>query len=361
MTMLGFADPQARPPVPPPESTPASPPEPVDPPPQQPPEPPHGDERASVGDEVNTVLMALLPWGISFLFHAGLVLLAVFALWSTVAQDAEEEVIVPLVRLSATPGAPLQVRTEQRVRQQTSSSRRVIQPTQTASQQNTLNTRVNTETALIGVAGMSGKSSPFGTTISSGAEFKTTFIGSGGNARKIAFLIDASGSLIDTLPFVITELKKTINQLSEKQQFTVIFFQGDQVIEVPPPGFKDATGEAKQKVVDWIDLSNHNITPRGSSNPVPALERAMRYKPQLIFLLSDNITGRDQYAVDQRRLLAAIEKANTAGTKINTLQFLYPDPLAKIGLKGTMELIAQDSGGVYKFVDGRELGLQEIQ
>ena len=72
-------------------------------------------DRGSLADEANAVLMALLPWGISVLFHVGLVLVAVFAIWTTVNQIDDQEVIVPMIRLSATPGAPLQMRTEQRM------------------------------------------------------------------------------------------------------------------------------------------------------------------------------------------------------------------------------------------------------
>ncbi len=180
----------------------------------------------------------------------------------------------------------------------------------------------------------------------------------GGNARKIAFVIDASGSLIDTFPSVVDELIKTINKLSEKQEFTIVFYQGDTVIEVPTPnlGFKRATSEIKQKVIDWIQLSSHNIVPQGTSNPIPALQRALQYHPQLIFLLSDSITGSGAYAVDQRRLLDAIKKTNTSGTKICTIQFIYTDPLANIGMKGTMQSIADQTGGKYQFVSPEDIG-----
>lgn len=315
-------------------------------------------DRGSLADEANAVLMALLPWGISVLFHVGLVLVAVFAIWTTVNQIDDQEVIVPMIRLSTTPGAPLQMRTEQRMSKRTPTSRRIIKPTRNSSQQATLSATVNTETSLIGVAGVSSKATPFNSSVANAAEFKTSFMGTGGNARRIVFLIDASGSLIDTLPFVIEELKKSIQQLNEKQMISVIFFRGDQVIEVPPAGFKPATLETKQRIVSWIDPRNHNIIPQGKSNPVPALERAMKYRPQLIFLLSDNITGEGAYAVDQRKLLTAINQANTTGTKINTIQFLYPDPLARLGLPGTMELIAKNSGGVYKFLNQDELKIK---
>ena len=322
--------------------------------PAPPPIPPEHDDRVGVGEEINATLLALLPWGISIIFHAGLVLLAIFVVWSTVAGIDEEEVIVPIARLSETPGAPLQQKTFERVKTTTKSTRRTVTPTQSKS---TLTSKVKTQTALIGVAGATSKATPFGAQIASGAQFDTKFFGSGGNARRLAFIVDASGSLIDTFSSVIDELKRTIQQLNAKQQFTVIFFQGDRVIEVPPAGLKRATPENKLAVAEWIDPSQHNVTPFGKSNPVPALQRALKYKPQLIYLLSDNITGAGRFEIDQRRLIAEIEAANTAATKINTIQFVYPDPLSELGLPGTLEQIARRTGGVYKFVDDTQIGL----
>lgn len=344
MFTTGFADPQ---PLPAPSELGAG----------TEPEPEGGqrDDQATVSDEVNTMLMALLPWGISALFHAGLVLLAVFLVWSTVRRNlGDDQEIIPSIRLSPTPGAPLQLKTKERT--ETSRARRTV--AKIARPTAMLSSPVETPIALIGVKGASGKAAPFGTNVGSGVEFGTNFIGLGGNAKNIAFLIDASGSLIDTFQIVILELKRTIQKLSEKQSFTVIFFQGDDIIEVPPRGLKQATTENKARIIEWIDPASHNVQAGGSTNPVKALRIALRYRAQLMFILSDNITGQDKYEIDQRRLLAEIDRANSAQTKINTIQFLYPDPLTKVGLRGTMELIAERSGGKYKFVDGRELNIE---
>ncbi len=313
-------------------------------------------EEDSLGDEVNAVLLSLLPWGISFLFHVGVVLLAIFVVWSTIEQlNQEEEIIIPIARLSKTPGAPLKmkvtkkkIKTTQRVR--TKSVRKTT---------TNISNRVDAEIPLIGATGGApGKASPFGATVRQESGERATMYGSGGNAKRLAYIIDASGSLLDSMPFVINEIKRSISELSDKQTFTIIFFQGDDLVEVPPAGLKKATSELKQQVIKWVDMDSGNIVPKGSSNPVKAIKLALRYKPQLVFLLSDNITGRAQYEMNQTRLLTEIKKANNGHTKINTIQFLYPDPLTKIGLKPTMELISESTGGVYKFVDGRELGIQ---
>lgn len=316
------------------------------------------DEPQDTAEDVSEVLLTMLPWGISILFHVGLVLLAIFVVWSVRANLDEEEVIVPFARLSATPGAPLQQSVTKTVSKTTRSATRSVSRS-TSQATSALNSAVSTNTSLIGVMGGSaGKANPFGTAIAAGSSFKASFFGTGGNARRIVYLVDASGSLIDTLPFVIVELKRSISELSDKQKFSVFFFQEDKFLEAPPPGLKDATAENKDRVMKWIDPKAGNVVARGRSSPLPALQRALTQQPQLLFILSDNITGAGIYEIDQRRLLAEIERANTSGTKINTIQFLYPDPLAGVGLKATLEMISGDTGGIYKFLGARELNLE---
>ncbi len=315
------------------------------------------EEQEEIREDVNKLLATLLPWSVSTLFHVGLVLLAIFIVWSVQTAINEEEVIVPDARLSATPGAPLTQQVKTQLKSSASSARSVTRATtQTTS---AVSSAVATNSELIGVMGGAvGAGNPFGAGISQGTGFKASFYGTGGNARRLVYLVDASGSLIDTLPFVLQELKRSVSELVEQQQFTVIFFQEDRAIEVPPPGLKKADSQIKERVIQWIDARAGNVVARGQSNPLPALQLALRYRPQLLFILSDNITGSGRYEVDQKRLLAEIQRANTSGTKINTIQFLYPDPLAAAGLMGTLETISRETGGIYKFVAGRELNLE---
>jgi hypothetical protein len=306
--------------------------------------------------EVAAVMGEMAPWLISLAVHAAIVILAIFIIWSAIPRLEEEEPVIPIAKLSQNPGAPLSMQTTTKL-SKASSSRRTV--TKSEEKVTNLTSKVPTQTQLIGVAGgTSGKASPFGTAVGSGGPFAAGFFGSGGNARQIAYIVDASGSLIDTLPFVVVELKRSISELSEQQAFTVIFFQGNEVLEAPPAGLKKATPQNKQLVIQWIDPTSGNVVPGGRGNPVPAIKQALRYKPQLLFVLSDNITGRQHYEMNQARFMDEVTKANVGGTKINTIQFLYPDPLTKYGFKGTLELLANESSGMYKFVDGRELGIQ---
>lgn len=123
-----------------------------------------------------------------------------------------------------------------------------------------------------------------------------------------------------------------------------------------PPGMKKADERVKARRTAW--LNDGPVIPSGQANPTEAIRLALSYKPQAIFLLSDDITGRGRHGIDQRRLLAAIEQHNTSRTAIYTIQYIYPDPLERYGLKPTLRLIAERTGGEYKFLHARELGLR---
>ncbi len=314
---------------------------------------------AGPSDRGTELIFAAIPWLISLMLHVGLVLVAIFIVWSVQRDMEEEEDIIPIARLSATPRAALKVKATKTTTKQTrSTTRRTLTSRLTSKSQAALTGKVDTKTLTLGQSTAMSKANPFDAGMRSGSELEAKFFGTGGNARRIVYLVDASGSLIGTLPFVITELKRSIGELSERQKFSVIFFQGDEAIEVPPPGLKQASSKNKQKVIRWIDPDSGHVTPKGLSNPVKALRLALRYRPQLLFVLSDNITGQGRYEVDQRRLLASIERENKSATKINTIQFVYPDPLEKFSLKATLQLIAERTGGIYKFLDARELGIE---
>jgi len=146
--------------------------------------------------------------------------------------------------------------------------------------------------------------------------------------------------------------------LSDAQSFTIIFFTGEKPLEAFRPGLKSATSDNKANVFRWLEEGH--VVPQGKASPIQAIKQALSYKPQLIFLLSDNITGQGRYEISQKQLLTEVQKSNKSKTKINTIQFLYPDSLGKIkGMRPTLEMISLQSGGLYKFVSGRELGIAQ--
>ena len=324
---------------------------------------PTADE--GVGADVKDSLALVLPWMTSLLFHLGIVLITMFVVWYVVpALDEEKGPIIPIARLSDTPGGgSLSQSSSSDTGLQTTQAVRNIQTesVSTGESLQSLNTNVGGGEALqlIGVSGGAGgadagRLGQFGTTQGQGQGLNVGFYGTGGNARKIIYVVDASGSLIDTLPFVIKELKESISSLKEQQQYTVVFFQAGDPVEVPPVGWKAATADNKRKTFEFIDLDAGNIVPRGRTDPVKAIKLSMKYKPELMFILSDNITGKGQYEVDRDELLKFLNDVNKdRKTTINTIQFLYPDPLE------TLKTIATEHRGTMKFVTEADLGLSK--
>ena len=300
------------------------------------------------GEKWRRMWRMMLPFVISYAIHLTLVVMAMFVVWTTITIINEVQTVVPNVKLSKQVGTPLWTMKSGGLNDMSIESERTISKIETV--QTSLSPSPTMDVPLIELAGGVSALNPFDVGEVGGMEFKTTFFGLGGNARTIVFVVDASGSLIDTLPLVLKELQSSIRMLSDKQNFTVIFFQGERVIEVPPVGLKQATVKLKRDVIRWVDPSEKNISPEQQTNPVGAIKKALKYEPDLVYLLSDNITGHGQYEVDQARLLRSIKMANKGKAVINTIQFLYEDPLVKQGQKSTLRMIADQTKGDYRFI-----------
>src|SRR5690606_2288610 len=96
-------------------------------------------------------------------------------------------------------------------------------------------------------------------------------------AEQICFVIDASGSHIDTLPLIVNHVGRVIATLDPEQKFTVIFFQGNRALEAPPAGLKKADKKMIDEVRQWMNPATGQVIPMGSSNPVTALRIAAGY------------------------------------------------------------------------------------
>jgi hypothetical protein len=94
----------------------------------------------------------------------------------------------------------------------------------------------------------------------SGIAPSTSFAGlRASNAQSIVYVVDASGSLIGTLPVVRRELEQSLRRLDPSQRFSVVFFQRNQALEAPVPegtkassgGLRKATPAAVEHALAW--------------------------------------------------------------------------------------------------------------
>ena len=189
------------------------------------------------------------------------------------------------------------------------------------------------------------------------AEQSATFLGlSGSDARRVVYCIDASGSMIRGLPMVLEHLSHSISRLQSSQRFSVVFFQDNDALPMPhfsamPP----ATDAHKRETMRWM---HEHIIPRGRSNPLRALELALSVDPDVIFLLSENITGAGPFEIEAQSLLSSLETMNplrtdgTRTTAIKCIQFLEEDAL------DVLRTIADSHGGPngYTFIERDEAG-----
>lgn len=326
------------------------------------------EEDDSVGDEIAKTLVALMPWGISILFHVALIVIAFFLVWQTIIHAEEEQPVIPDSKLSQAPTAPMVVDT---VEDQSSEASAIVPAVDPVVTDPTPVVAATPVPAVMVSQSFSGGSpgGPLGSGNGNG-DFGTGVFGNGGNAKNIAFIVDASGSMVDVLPLVVNELKRVVNELDPKQKITIIMFSGSGIYEVPGGGgvrgLRACTPKFKEDIRTWVSLENFKFETggRGSIHVEEAISRGLAYRPQLVFLLSDNLTGggqgATQHEIFQDDLMKALREANKhrPPAKFNTLQFIYEDPLIRAGLKGTLQLIAEETGGNYKFIGNRDLNLK---
>ncbi|MEM6458998.1 MAG: hypothetical protein AAF710_06365 [Planctomycetota bacterium] len=178
-------------------------------------------------------------------------------------------------------------------------------------------------------------------------------------AARIVYLVDASGSLVDTLPFVLEELQRGLRTLRPEQSYAVILFSGGVsggVTEAPPLGMTRAGDAAITHTTQWLDPAAGRVVASGRPTPGPALRRALAYRPDAVVLLSDGLVPAGPRALaDRARLLSLVDLADTAGVTFHTLQLRTPDPLAGPSRRGTLEALALQSGGVHRYISEADL------
>ncbi len=72
---------------------------------------------------------------------------------------------------------------------------------------------------------------------------RTNFFGTVGIAHHVVFVIDRSGSMIDTFDYVRQEMIASISRLSAQQNFHIILFAAGPPIENGPRRLVPATRE----------------------------------------------------------------------------------------------------------------------
>lgn len=200
-------------------------------------------------------------------------------------------------------------------------------------------------------AGEGGKLAMYGTPGGgSGAGPKSSFFGTGGgNASRIVYVLDHSGSMLDSFDFLRQEVKRSVRKLIPAQRFAVIMFS-ESVDHVFPKTdqLQPATPDNKQQLDAWLD----GVKAQGENDDLlDPFEKAFRKAfamtpaPQLVYFLTDG--NHDPRLVDK------IREMNPKGkVRINTIAFVKITRESENNLK----TIASEAKGKYKFVAEKDLG-----
>ncbi len=148
-----------------------------------------------------------------------------------------------------------------------------------------------------------------------GPREQTIFTPPKSRSRSVCLVCDASGSMLSRFDELRGEIVKTVNRFEKGQFFNVIFFQESSQIALSSRDLLPATAENKARCFDFVQrVSAHRQT-----NPIPAMELALKQHPQTIFLLTDGDFD------DNEAVVKWIHDHNTAGTTISTIAFLTGD------------------------------------
>ncbi len=173
-----------------------------------------------------------------------------------------------------------------------------------------------------------------------GIQTGPTFFGLGAEARearRVVYVVDRSGSMIEHFDFVKEELKRSIKLLRRSQWFHVVFYDDGEPLEKPPSELVSASTPNKEAVFTFIDKE---VGVGGGTDPIPALRRAFAVEPDMIYFLSDgDIPNRDE-------LLSVLDRELNPHRSVRIFTVAFVD---RMGAE-LLERVAREHRGGFRYV-----------
>ncbi|MEI8018480.1 MAG: VWA domain-containing protein [Schlesneria sp.] len=177
----------------------------------------------------------------------------------------------------------------------------------------------------------------------------TAFMGTRDQGSKVVFVIDASGSMMshNSMQVAKASLVSSVQELDGNQQFLIIFYDDKPVVlhlrDVHQPQLYAATEIHKTLAKQTIA----GIHPGTGTQHYPALEMAMRLKPDVIFFLTDG----QEPPLDEREL-ELLKKLNGQKTRIHSIEFGVGAEVSEgANPRNFLRKLSYQNGGTYRYYD----------
>lgn len=175
------------------------------------------------------------------------------------------------------------------------------------------------------------------------------FMGTRDQGSKVVFVIDASGSMTshNSMQVAKASLVSSLQGLDANQQFLIIFYDDKPSVlhlrDAQQPQLYSATEIhktlAKQKIA--------GIQPGTGTRHVPALEMALRLRPDVIFFLTDA-----QEPPIYEGELESLKRLNSQKTRIHSIEFgVGQEVSATVNPKNFLRKLSAQNGGTYRYYD----------
>lgn len=169
-----------------------------------------------------------------------------------------------------------------------------------------------------------------------------------GNATRIVFVCDASGSMLSVFGKIKLQLKELISYQNANQKFNVIFYHDGSVDLLFNDSLHPSDAVSKKAAIDFID----NEVSSGTSNLLPAVRAARSQKPDLLVLIND---GFDEITNDDDLVAAFGKKKDDLKMQVDCV-FLQSDDDDKAKRdKKVLEKITSDHHGTLKIASKADM------
>ncbi len=180
-----------------------------------------------------------------------------------------------------------------------------------------------------------------------------SFFGIKSSGQNFVYVLDVSGSMRNgRYERAAAELFRSVDQLSEQQNFYVLLFNStttqlfnnDGILPLPVA----CTEANKERLAQWLETSS----PRGGTDPRDALRIALKMRPSAIFMLSDgkfdSVSKRSSSGLTSTDTSAfTIVAADRTSTPIHSVALENPNS------SENMQRLSNISKGEYRFAERR--------